>query len=312
MNNDAGWCGSGGPWITPELSMQKVVWMETSVEGPQRSRQKLPLLPVVAGWIVDGREVSERFLWDWRKTISDLVVENYAGEFRHLAHRHGIRLSIEAYGQVPCDHMAYAGQADEPMAEFWSASEDTRHTCVEMASACACLWQTHSRRRGVHGRRRRKMALSSRHDQEFGRLGLLSRHQSIGDPPLHDATVAQPGARHEHGSVWASLRADADLVGADKTLARVLGPLSTYTATRHVRCRHLLPGAGGRSAVCPATKPRRIRLQLRCLPGRGLVDSHERQGRSNHAARRHELSLAGAALFGHDDSRVVAWDQAAG
>ena len=23
MNNDAGWCGSGGPWITPELSMQR-------------------------------------------------------------------------------------------------------------------------------------------------------------------------------------------------------------------------------------------------------------------------------------------------
>ena len=33
MNNDAGWCGSGGPWITPELSMQKVVWSETRVEG---------------------------------------------------------------------------------------------------------------------------------------------------------------------------------------------------------------------------------------------------------------------------------------
>ena len=30
MNNDAGWCGSGGPWITPELSMQKVVWTETA------------------------------------------------------------------------------------------------------------------------------------------------------------------------------------------------------------------------------------------------------------------------------------------
>ena len=33
MNNDAGWCGSGGPWITPELSMQIVVWTETVVEG---------------------------------------------------------------------------------------------------------------------------------------------------------------------------------------------------------------------------------------------------------------------------------------
>jgi hypothetical protein len=31
MNNDAGWCGSGGPWFMPELSMQKVVWTETRV-----------------------------------------------------------------------------------------------------------------------------------------------------------------------------------------------------------------------------------------------------------------------------------------
>jgi hypothetical protein len=35
MNNDAGWCGSGGPWNTPEHSMQKVVWTETRVEGPR-------------------------------------------------------------------------------------------------------------------------------------------------------------------------------------------------------------------------------------------------------------------------------------
>ncbi|MGH9616622.1 MAG: glycosyl hydrolase, partial [Acidobacteriaceae bacterium] len=33
MNNDGGWAGSGGPWITPELSMQMVVWSETTVEG---------------------------------------------------------------------------------------------------------------------------------------------------------------------------------------------------------------------------------------------------------------------------------------
>ena len=32
MTNAAGWCGSGGPWITPELSMQKVV-------GPRRRRK---------------------------------------------------------------------------------------------------------------------------------------------------------------------------------------------------------------------------------------------------------------------------------
>ena len=36
MNNDAGWNGSGGPWIRPEQSMQKVVWSEIAMEGPNR------------------------------------------------------------------------------------------------------------------------------------------------------------------------------------------------------------------------------------------------------------------------------------
>ncbi len=33
MNNDAGWCGSGGPWITPALAMQKVVWTRPMSKG---------------------------------------------------------------------------------------------------------------------------------------------------------------------------------------------------------------------------------------------------------------------------------------
>src|SRR5580700_961327 len=42
MTNDAGWCGSGGPWITPELSMQVVVWSSTSVGGAQPVNIQLP------------------------------------------------------------------------------------------------------------------------------------------------------------------------------------------------------------------------------------------------------------------------------
>ena len=42
MNNDAGWCGSGGPWITPELSMHRVVWTETSLAGPKHYDGVLP------------------------------------------------------------------------------------------------------------------------------------------------------------------------------------------------------------------------------------------------------------------------------
>jgi hypothetical protein len=32
--NSPGWSSSGGPWITPELAMQKLTWSETRVKGP--------------------------------------------------------------------------------------------------------------------------------------------------------------------------------------------------------------------------------------------------------------------------------------
>lgn len=94
-----------------------------------------PFLPVFTGRVVDNPEMSERFLWDLRQTVSDLIVENYAGHFRTLAKQQGLRLSIEAYGE-PADDMTYAGQADEPMSEFWSWGKfGAAESCTEMASA---------------------------------------------------------------------------------------------------------------------------------------------------------------------------------
>ena len=102
----------------------------------RRGYDLLPLLPIFTGRVVDSLEISERFLWDLRQTVSDLLIENYAGHFRTLANRHGLRLSIEAYDGVPCDEMTYAGQADEPMSEFWSWDKfSAAYSCTEMASA---------------------------------------------------------------------------------------------------------------------------------------------------------------------------------
>jgi len=90
-------------------------------------------LPTVTGRVVGSLEESERFLWDFRQTLSDLLVENYAGRLRELAHKRGMRLSIEAY-DGPCDDMTYAGRADEPMGEFWLGG-GAFQTLKEMASA---------------------------------------------------------------------------------------------------------------------------------------------------------------------------------
>jgi hypothetical protein len=42
MHNCPGWSSSGGPWITPELSMQEVTWSEIVVEGGDEVTVKLP------------------------------------------------------------------------------------------------------------------------------------------------------------------------------------------------------------------------------------------------------------------------------
>jgi len=38
-----GWCGSGGPWIKPEQSMQHLVFSSVDLQGPQARSQKLPV-----------------------------------------------------------------------------------------------------------------------------------------------------------------------------------------------------------------------------------------------------------------------------
>ena len=53
MNNDAGWCGSGGPWITPALAQKKMVWTETAVAGGKKFEGLLRTPQAVASWYRD-------------------------------------------------------------------------------------------------------------------------------------------------------------------------------------------------------------------------------------------------------------------
>ncbi|MEI7503345.1 MAG: glycosyl hydrolase, partial [Paludibacter sp.] len=86
----------------------------------RRGYSPTPYLPVMNGIIVNNIEMSERFLWDFRTTISELMLENYAGNMADLAHQNGLKLSIEAYRRCMTDEMTYAGRADEPTTEFWA------------------------------------------------------------------------------------------------------------------------------------------------------------------------------------------------
>lgn len=77
-------------------------------------------LPVLTGRVVGSAELSERFLWDVRMTVSEMTRDNYVGRLRELARSHGIKFSTEAYGHLCIDNLAYAGIADLPISEFWA------------------------------------------------------------------------------------------------------------------------------------------------------------------------------------------------
>ncbi|GGD04690.1 glycosyl hydrolase [Hyunsoonleella pacifica] len=76
-------------------------------------------LPTLAGYYVESGEVSERFLWDFRRTIGDLIAENYYGHFGELCHKNKLKFSVEPYWG-PFDNMQVGAQGDIVMCEFWS------------------------------------------------------------------------------------------------------------------------------------------------------------------------------------------------
>jgi hypothetical protein len=103
----------------------------------RRGYDPLRFLPAMLGRVVDSVEVSERFLWDLRRTAQELVIENHALRLKELGRRHGMALSIEPYDLNPAGDLALGGVADVPMCEFWSKGYGfaSEYSCFEAVSA---------------------------------------------------------------------------------------------------------------------------------------------------------------------------------
>jgi hypothetical protein len=85
----------------------------------RRGYDLLPWLPALSGRVIGDAARTERFLWDMRQTISDLIIDNYAAEACRLCRETGLKLSIEGYDGDPTDQIRYGAQSDVPQTEFW-------------------------------------------------------------------------------------------------------------------------------------------------------------------------------------------------
>ena len=102
----------------------------------RRGYSPIPYIPAINGRIVRSTEITERFLWDWRHTAQELVIENQLMPIREYAHRNGLAMSSEPYDMNPCCDLESGAVADVPMCEFWSKGMGcpAEYSCVEAVS----------------------------------------------------------------------------------------------------------------------------------------------------------------------------------
>ena len=99
----------------------------------------LPYLPVLAGgYVVNSYKESNKFLWDFRNTVSRLIAENYWGTMYRCAKSRGVTISGEGSGMQHYlyDPIRYQKYLDIPMGEFWP-NEDHVRADIKNASSVA-------------------------------------------------------------------------------------------------------------------------------------------------------------------------------
>jgi hypothetical protein len=93
----------------------------------RRGYNILPWIPVLCGETVGSTELSEAFLFDFRKTIGDLIDQNFYKHFSDLSHRNQMEYHGETiYGgwgaYPPMDALKSNEYIDLPMTEFWAGA----------------------------------------------------------------------------------------------------------------------------------------------------------------------------------------------
>src|SRR6185295_10422094 len=89
----------------------------------RRGYDMLPWMPVLTGVIVKSTEASEQFLWDYRKTIGELLAENHYDQLTNILAKYGMKRYSESHenGRVFIgDGMDVKRKAAVPMSAMWT------------------------------------------------------------------------------------------------------------------------------------------------------------------------------------------------
>ena len=93
----------------------------------RRGYDPTPFLPALIGHVVESAEASDRFLWDFRHTLAELLAESHYAQVTESVHQR----KLKTYGEALEDHrpslgddMAMRSYADIPMGAMWTMQKD--------------------------------------------------------------------------------------------------------------------------------------------------------------------------------------------
>ncbi len=100
----------------------------------RRGYDPMPYFPALTGRLIEDGPTTDRFLWDIRRTVSELYTENFYGYVADLCHENGMKFSTEPYYGM-YEFLAIAAKADLPMGEFWVGGD--HNSDLKLASSVA-------------------------------------------------------------------------------------------------------------------------------------------------------------------------------
>nr|WP_121271931.1 glycosyl hydrolase [Pedobacter schmidteae] len=129
------WYGEAFKKVGPEISAKVLteLFMDSWECGSQnwsplfasefkkrRGYNMMPYLPVMTGLPVQTAEVSEDFLYDLRKTIAELVIDQFYKPIAAMAREKGVNFAAENVAPtMMSDGLMHFKTVDVPMGEFW-------------------------------------------------------------------------------------------------------------------------------------------------------------------------------------------------
>jgi len=100
-------------------------WTDTMIEQFKKLRgyDPIPWLPVLTGQVVESADASDKFLWDFRKTIADLIANEHYGQLEQTLHE----WNMGHYGESHESGRAFVADGMEvkkfnevPMSAMWT------------------------------------------------------------------------------------------------------------------------------------------------------------------------------------------------